>query len=1136
MFASLVSDIPTVVDSSPTQPDNVTPPPSPSITSLAYSPTTPAYSPTTPAYSPTTPALSPTIPVHDTLPISSATTNTLITNDMSVSQESSNTESSLSITSVTSTVSIFPPVVNLMIPPGVVPPEDHGTVHTNEVVSAYSYNWLAIEDDDITVTHYWGLTVRECIMPGPFTTVRNRISNHLYQAIRVDVPVVNNANTQWFMCPYRHNLIFITGTHCAYTGNPMPLCTCDLCVGFSPWPFNSTTVWNGIRYVLVYTSMWDDNVPSSRLSRRTRPSHADDDSDESDSVQAARVARRQRRRPNTLVCTSSRSQDSQGNVVYHACVGVDGIVGSNDDDDDNDDDDSLPGLIDHIHARVPEDIDLSREPPSEPVIVLDDLDHPGILLYDTPLPGPHVVVVNVVTGQPYRVQRMSIRHHNQMTSVWYRDVYRHNITYISGTLCQQSRNSIHSCMCGICGCIRMILSQRRSCMRPMSPSRNRETYVYVREHIPNSPHTPADSSPLTYIDDTAVPRDTTMDNARTAAAAVVDDSDDDISVPDAEPIDAEHESNPLDTLRVSNVLQRYARHADGTFVSTPVSLVRGPASDTLSVEMRRPPSFLRTQNVTPVRPPYPMINGDDSAHDQNVLNANNDNDNDHDENGDNDMYAYERDPNDHRRWRRTRVAVVENNNVHRRRRRIRHAAYGDTDHPLTSTSPITPDADSVYSESTPVDFRTHFWNSGASRSMSGSHTPAYTTTRNRSRNHNFDFYIHENDVNNDDNDGYLPRLIDSDDESDDDADDDHSDIDDSDVADNSNDDGRPFRRIAYRRSRINPPASHSTSSTSLRRNDFWLDDAIRREVFAELEADVFTRLPTPHDSLSPSPPPLTDSDSDSPPSVEYAATNTVINLRNIVRDPVVRDPVSGIFHALSVNDQRMIISDSGATKSMFSDSSLFTNYRRAEGISVRMAGGALEQVIGIGDVGPLKDVLHVPNLVFDLVSEPMLARQGMQGAWADDWKTIRTRDGHLFLVAHLNAHNLYEVNPMYLGLRNPAYNYECYEANASKVEAVDLLHRTWGHISLDRLQAGINTRHINWSHPSLPVNFRKIGSPCVVCALGKSKRRMFSGPLRPVSVPGSHFYMDVWGPAECPSLLYHNVYMIGFIDAATKYL
>ena len=46
--------------------------------------------------------------------------------------------------------------------------------------------------------------------------------------------------------------------------------------------------------------------------------------------------------------------------------------------------------------------------------------------------------------------------------------------------------------------------------------------------------------------------------------------------------------------------------------------------------------------------------------------------------------------------------------------------------------------------------------------------------------------------------------------------------------------------------------------------------------------------------------------------------NTIINLRNILRDPVVQDPVSGVFHALSVNNEhRMIISDSGATMSMF---------------------------------------------------------------------------------------------------------------------------------------------------------------------------------------------------------------------------
>jgi hypothetical protein len=71
------------------------------------------------------------------------------------------------------------------------------------------------------------------------------------------------------------------------------------------------------------------------------------------------------------------------------------------------------------------------------------------------------------------------------------------------------------------------------------------------------------------------------------------------------------------------------------------------------------------------------------------------------------------------------------------------------------------------------------------------------------------------------------------------------------VTDNSDDDGRPFRRIAYTRTRTNPPASHSNRSTSVRGIDFWLDDAIRREMLAELKADVLTRLPTPCDSLSP---------------------------------------------------------------------------------------------------------------------------------------------------------------------------------------------------------------------------------------------------------------------------------------------
>ena len=158
---------------------------------------------------------------------------------------------------------------------------------------------------------------------------------------------------------------------------------------------------------------------------------------------------------------------------------------------------------------------------------------------------------------------------------------------------------------------------------------------------------------------------------------------------------------------------------------------------------------------------------------------------------------------------------------------------------------------------------------------------------------------------------------------------------------------------------------------------------------------------------------------------------------------------------------------------MIWDENNFSGYRTVSKVFVRMAGGALERVKGIGSIGPLNDVLHVPNLIFNLVSEPQLAKEGMSGEWKDNWKVIRYPDGRVFITATLNDMNLYVVNPMHLGLRNPMYNYNQYEACASKVEAIDLLHRTWGHISFDRLQDGIKTGHVTWTHPSLPVNFRK---------------------------------------------------------------
>ena len=84
---------------------------------------------------------------------------------------------------------------------------------------------------------------------------------------------------------------------------------------------------------------------------------------------------------------------------------------------------------------------------------------------------------------------------------------------------------------------------------------------------------------------------------------------------------------------------------------------------------------------------------------------------------------------------------------------------------------------------------------------------------------------------------------------------------------------------------------------------------------------------------------------------------------------------------------------------------------------------------------------------------------------------------------YITDRNLYIVNQMYLGLGNKKYNHKSFEALASKSEAIDLLHKTLGHISVDRLQDILRTGHMEWTHETPPVNLRKYSSPYIACSL-----------------------------------------------------
>ena len=123
-----------------------------------------------------------------------------------------------------------------------------------------------------------------------------------------------------------------------------------------------------------------------------------------------------------------------------------------------------------------------------------------------------------------------------------------------------------------------------------------------------------------------------------------------------------------------------------------------------------------------------------------------------------------------------------------------------------------------------------------------------------------------------------------------------------------------------------------------------------------------------------------------------------------------------------------------------------------------MTNGKLIPVIGIGEVGPLRNVLYVQELVYDLVSESALDQSGKWRLTGGGVKTFYNKDtrdgiacGPIFIEAQHNKKDLYGVNPMHLNLPIAEYNYRAYDAMATKAEAFDLLHKTLEHLAYDRL-------------------------------------------------------------------------------------
>ena len=75
--------------------------------------------------------------------------------------------------------------------------------------------------------------------------------------------------------------------------------------------------------------------------------------------------------------------------------------------------------------------------------------------------------------------------------------------------------------------------------------------------------------------------------------------------------------------------------------------------------------------------------------------------------------------------------------------------------------------------------------------------------------------------------------------------------------------------------------------------------------------------------------------------------------------------------------KKKAIAYSGSTKPMFHERTQFTTYEPTNKHFFRIVNGSIQKVLGIDNVGHSVNVLYIPSLVFDLVSEPELDQSGI---------------------------------------------------------------------------------------------------------------------------------------------------------------
>ena len=248
-------------------------------------------------------------------------------------------------------------------------------------------------------------------------------------------------------------------------------------------------------------------------------------------------------------------------------------------------------------------------------------------------------------------------------------------------------------------------------------------------------------------------------------------------------------------------------------------------------------------------------------------------------------------------------------------------------------------------------------------------------------------------------------------------------------------------------------------------------------------------------------------------------------------------------HQAMPTSANIIILDGGAGRHMFANRQVFSNYVSRSDIVVKVASGHQLEVLGVGDVGPLSGVLHVPGIMKDLISESQLELN--DGCYIDSYNGVRhvwtKRHGGTVVITGRAQKplKLFIVDPRQLNIHHKLAvehsAFECtevYGVYTVKQQAIMTLHKSIP-ISARRLQDTVAKGYLPWTHKFKASNFEKhVPNPCAHCLPGKAQPTRFSKEwIKPQQV-GVYYQADTFGPIETPSLR-GNTYVHGFIEVTT---